>query len=98
MAQLTLPERQRQLSLTRCFGGEQPRDNLGRGYAYGRLVRLLDKPTASLDATNRDVTFEMILDAAASGLVIICISHDEPVRQSVCGRFFDETDFLPVAA
>jgi alpha-D-ribose 1-methylphosphonate 5-triphosphate synthase subunit PhnL len=98
LAQLTLPERQRQLSLTRCFGGEQPRDNLGRGYAYGRLVRLLDKPTASLDATNRDVTFEMILDAAASSVVIICISHDEPVQQSVCCRFVDETDFSPVAA
>ena len=38
LAQLTLPARQRQLSPTRCFGGVQPRDNLGRGYAYGRLV------------------------------------------------------------
>jgi alpha-D-ribose 1-methylphosphonate 5-triphosphate synthase subunit PhnL len=98
LAQLTLPERLRQLSPTRCFGGELPRDNLGRGYAYGRLVRLPDKPNASLAATNRDVTFEMILDAAASGVVIICFSHDQPVQQSVCCRFVDEAVFSPVAA
>ena len=98
LAQLTLAARQRQLSPTRCFGGVQPRDNLGRGYAYGRLVRLSDKPSASLDATKRDVTFEMILDAAASSVENICLSHDEPVQQSVCCRFVDETDFSPVAA
>ena len=99
LAQLTLAARQRQLSPTRCFGGEQPRVNLGRGYAYGRLVWLLDKPSASLDATNRDVPFEMIFDAAAcSSVEIICLSHDEPVQQSVCCRFVDETDFSPVAA
>ena len=98
LAQLTLPKRQRQLSPTRCFGGEQPRVNLGRGYAYGRLVWLLDKPSASLDATNRDVPFEMIFDATASSMENICLSHDEPVQQSVCCRFVDETDFSPVAA
>ena len=98
LAQFTLAVRQRQLSPTRCFGGEQPRVNLGRGYAYGRLVWLLDKPSASLDATNRDVPFEMIFDAAASSVEIICLSHDEPVQQSVCCRFVDETDFSPVAA
>jgi len=98
LAQFTLAARQRQLSPTRCFGGEQPRDNLGRGYAYGRLVRLPDKPSASLDATNRDVPFEMIFDAAASSVEIICLSHDEPVQQSVCCRFVDEADFSLVAA
>ena len=98
LAQLTLAARQRQLSPTRCFGGEQPRVNLGRGYAYGLLVWLLDKLTGSLDATNRDVPFEMIFDAAASSVENICLSHDEPVQQSVCCRFVDETDFSPVAA
>ena len=44
-AQLTLAERPRQIS------------PIGRGYIYGRLLRLPDEPTASLDATNRDVTF-----------------------------------------
>ena len=35
-------------------GGEQQRVNLARGFIGGHPILLLDEPTASLDAENRD--------------------------------------------
>ncbi len=41
---------------------------------------LLDEPTASLDAANRDVVIGMIRDAKARGAAIVGIFHDAEVR------------------
>jgi alpha-D-ribose 1-methylphosphonate 5-triphosphate synthase subunit PhnL len=59
---------------------------------------LLDEPTASLDAKNRDVVLELIEDAKARGAAIIGIFHDEEARDRVCDREIDVTGFSPQAA
>ncbi len=41
-------------------GGEQQRVNLARGFIGGHPILLLDEPTASLDAANRDGSWVMI--------------------------------------
>jgi alpha-D-ribose 1-methylphosphonate 5-triphosphate synthase subunit PhnL len=47
---------------------------------------LLDEPTASLDATNRDVVVSLIREACARGAAIVGIFHDAEVRDAVATR------------
>ena len=61
-------------------------------------VLLLDEPTASLDAVNREVVLTLIADAKARGTAIVGIFHDEAARNRVCDRVIDVTDFTPVPA
>jgi alpha-D-ribose 1-methylphosphonate 5-triphosphate synthase subunit PhnL len=69
-------------------GGEQQRVNLARGFAPGYPVLLLDEPTASLDAANRDVAVALIREAKAAGAAVVGIFHDADVRDRVADRLF----------
>lgn len=91
--QLNIPERLWQLSPTTFSGGEQQRVNIARGFAHAYPALLLDEPTASLDATNRDIVLSLIEDAKARGAAIIGIFHDEAARRRVCDREIDVTQF-----
>ena len=75
-------------------GGEQQRVNLARGFAAEYPVMLLDEPTASLDAANRDIVIALIAEAKARGAAIIGIFHDTEVRDRVADRLFT---VLPIA-
>jgi alpha-D-ribose 1-methylphosphonate 5-triphosphate synthase subunit PhnL len=86
---LNLPERLHGLPPATFSGGEQQRVNLARGFAPGYPVLLLDEPTASLDAANRDVVIALILQAKAQGTAIIGIFHDSEVREAVADRLYD---------
>ena len=46
-------------------------------------ILLLDEPTASLDAKNRNVVTELIAES------VVGIFHDEGVRNRVADRMFD---------
>ena len=59
---------------------------------------LLDEPTASLDAANREVVLSLITEAKARGAAILGIFHDSGARAQVCDRQVDVTDFTPRAA
>jgi len=56
-------------------------------------VLLLDEPTASLDAANREVVVGLIREACARGAAVIGIFHDDEVRAAVAGRSFDVESF-----
>ena len=62
--------------------------NLARGFAPGYPVLLLDEPTASLDAANRDVAAALIREAKAAGAAVVGIFHDADVRDRVADRLF----------
>ena len=64
LARLNIPERLRGLSPTTFSGGEQQRVNIARGFVHPYPALLLDKPTARLDALNR----EMALASALPGI------------------------------
>lgn len=98
LARLNIPERLWPLSPTTFSGGEQQRVNIARGFARAYPAMLLDEPTASLDARNREVVLTLIEEAKARGAAIIGIFHDEAARARVCDREIDVTRFTPARA
>ena len=82
----------------RFSGGEQQRVNIARGFAHAYPAMLLDEPTASLDAANRDTVLGLIEEAKARGTAIVGIFHDAPARARVCDREVDVSAFAPQAA
>lgn len=86
LKRLNLPERLWDLAPGTFSGGEQQRVNIARGFIAEHPLLLLDEPTASLDAANRDVVVELILEAKARGTAMLGIFHDEDVRDRVADR------------
>lgn len=97
LARLNIPERLWSLSPTTFSGGEQQRVNIARGFVHGYPALLLDEPTASLDAANREVVLQLIEEAKARGAAIVGIFHDEAARDRLCDRVVDVTGFAGVA-
>ncbi|TMV35631.1 ATP-binding cassette domain-containing protein, partial [Thioclava sp. BHET1] len=83
LARLSIPERLWSLSPTTFSGGEQQRVNIARGFVHPFPALLLDEPTASLDAANREVVLGLIEEAKARGAAILGIFHDEAARARV---------------
>lgn len=86
LARLNVPERLWTLAPATFSGGEQQRVNIARGLIAGHPVLLLDEPTASLDAENRDVVADLIVEARERGAAIVGIFHDEDTRNKVATR------------
>lgn len=98
LKRLNIPERLWSLSPTTFSGGEQQRVNIARGFAHPYPALLLDEPTASLDAGNREVVLALIEEAKARGAAILGIFHDEGARARVCDRLVDVRAFTPKVA
>lgn len=92
---LNLPQRLWQLAPATFSGGEQQRVNIARGFITDHPVLLLDEPTASLDAANRQVVIDMIGEKKAAGTALLGIFHDQDVREAVADRVIDVTSFAP---
>ncbi|GLQ82376.1 phosphonate C-P lyase system protein PhnL [Mesorhizobium huakuii] len=95
LSQLNLPERLWALPPATFSGGEQQRVNIARGFITEHPILLLDEPTASLDAANRDVVIELIAAKKAAGVALLGIFHDHDVREAVADRIIDVTAFAP---
>jgi alpha-D-ribose 1-methylphosphonate 5-triphosphate synthase subunit PhnL len=93
LRRLNLPERLWSLPPSTFSGGEQQRVNIARGFAGRHRVLLLDEPTASLDAANRDVVVGLIGEKKAAGVAVLGIFHDQDVRERVADRVVDVTRF-----
>ena len=98
LARLNIPETLWSLSPTTFSGGEQQRVNIARGFAHTFPAMLLDEPTASLDATNRETVLCLIEEAKARGAAIIGIFHDAEARSRVADRAIDVSRFTPARA
>ena len=98
LERLNIPRALWSLSPTTFSGGEQQRVNIARGFVNPWPALLLDEPTASLDAGNRDVVLTLIEEAKARGAAILGIFHDEGARDRVCDRIVDVTGFSPAVA
>ncbi|MGL5138321.1 MAG: phosphonate C-P lyase system protein PhnL [Beijerinckiaceae bacterium] len=93
LAALNLPERLWRLPPATFSGGEQQRVNIARGFAGEHSVLILDEPTASLDATNREAVVGLIAARKDKGCAFVGIFHDEDVRARVADRIVDVTSF-----
>lgn len=98
LARLNLPERLWHLPPATFSGGEQQRVNIARGFITDHAVLLLDEPTASLDAVNRQVVIEMIEEKKRAGVALLGIFHDADVRKRVADRVVDVSAFAPARA
>ena len=54
---------------------------------------LLDEPTASLDATNRQIVVDLVGEKKARGVAMVAIVHDDEVRNLIADRIVDVTSF-----
>jgi alpha-D-ribose 1-methylphosphonate 5-triphosphate synthase subunit PhnL len=97
LARLNIPRGLWALSPTTFSGGEQQRVNIARGFAHDYPALLLDEPTASLDAANREVVLTLIEEAKARGAAIVGIFHDLDARRRLADREVDVNDFAPKA-
>jgi alpha-D-ribose 1-methylphosphonate 5-triphosphate synthase subunit PhnL len=98
LTRLRIPETLWTLSPTTFSGGEQQRVNIARGFVHPYPALLLDEPTASLDAANRETVLTLIEEAKARGAAIVGIFHDEGARARVADREIDVGRFAGRAA
>jgi alpha-D-ribose 1-methylphosphonate 5-triphosphate synthase subunit PhnL len=91
LARLNIPEPLWALAPATFSGGEQQRVNVARGFAANFPILLLDEPTASLDAANRQIVVTLIREAKARGAAIVGIFHDAETRAAVADRLFEMT-------
>lgn len=90
---LNLPHELWALPPATFSGGEQQRVNIARGFITDHPILLLDEPTASLDAKNRQVVIGMIAEKKRAGVGLLGIFHDEEVRDAVADRIIDVSSF-----
>ncbi|HTV67828.1 MAG TPA: phosphonate C-P lyase system protein PhnL [Rhizobiaceae bacterium] len=95
LSRLNLPERLWSLAPATFSGGEQQRVNIARGFITSHPVLLLDEPTASLDARNREVVIDLIAEKKQAGTAMLGIFHDQDVRDAVADTIIDVTEFAP---
>jgi alpha-D-ribose 1-methylphosphonate 5-triphosphate synthase subunit PhnL len=97
LERLNIPARLWALPPATFSGGEQQRVNIARSFIVDYPILLLDEPTASLDAGNRQVVVELIEAARARGAAILGIFHDAEVRNAVGTRIFDLSEVKAAA-
>ncbi len=97
LARVNLPERLWTVPPATFSGGEQQRVNIARGLIRPFPILLIDEPTASLDARNRDVAVELILEAKDRGAAVVAICHDESARDRFADRYLDVSAFKAAA-
>jgi alpha-D-ribose 1-methylphosphonate 5-triphosphate synthase subunit PhnL len=94
---LNIPERLWTLPPSTFSGGEQQRVNIARGFICELPILLLDEPTASLDAANRDVVVHLIGEKKRAGVAMVAIVHDDEIRHLIADRVIDVTSFAAAA-
>ena len=98
LTRLRIPERLWRLSPLTFSGGEQQRVNIAHGLVARFPVLLLDEPTASLDAANRETVVDLIHEATDGGSAILGIFHDPEIRRAIATREIDVNRFRTTAA
>jgi putative ABC transport system ATP-binding protein len=72
--------------VTELSGGQRQRVAVARALAAQPTVILADEPTAELDAENRSLVLELLLDAAGAGAAVVIATHDPEVTRSCTRR------------
>jgi alpha-D-ribose 1-methylphosphonate 5-triphosphate synthase subunit PhnL len=97
LRRLNIPERLWTLPPSTFSGGEQQRVNIARGFISDHPILLLDEPTASLDAANREVVVGLIDEKKRAGVAMVAIVHDDEIRRLIADRIVDVTSFAAAA-
>jgi alpha-D-ribose 1-methylphosphonate 5-triphosphate synthase subunit PhnL len=89
LARLNIPENLWPLAPSTFSGGEQQRVNIAHCFVTDYPLILLDEPTASLDAENRQVVVDLMHEAMQRGAALVGIFHDAEVRKAVGTHSYD---------
>lgn len=88
LQRLNLPQSLWPLAPATFSGGEQQRVNIARSLMVEYPILLLDEPTASLDAANREVVARLIEEARQRGAAVVGIFHDDGLRSRLADRLY----------
>ena len=88
LQRLNLPQSLWSLAPATFSGGEQQRVNIARSLMVEYPILLLDEPTASLDAANREVVARLIEEARQRGSAVVGIFHDDGLRSRLADRLY----------
>ena len=88
LQRLNLPQSLLPLAPATFSGGEQQRVNIARSLMVEYPILLLDEPTASLDAANREVVARLIEEARQRGAAVVGIFHDDGLRSRLADRLY----------
>lgn len=97
LRRLNIAERLWTLPPSTFSGGEQQRVNIARGFISDMPILLLDEPTASLDAVNRQIVVDLVGEKKERGVAMVAIVHDDEVRKLIADRTIDVTSFAAAA-
>lgn len=97
LRRLNISERLWTLPPSTFSGGEQQRVNIARGFISDMPILLLDEPTASLDAINRQIVVDLVEEKKTRGVAMVAIVHDDDVRNLIADRIVDVTSFAAAA-
>ena len=92
LTRLAIPETLWGLPPATFSGGERQRVNIAMNFVREFPILLLDEPTASLDAANRDAVIDLIREARDNGVAIVGIFHDAYVREAVGTATYDVSE------
>jgi len=97
LERLAVPRRLWDVPPATFSGGEQQRVNIARGFVAPFPILLLDEPTASLDAENRELVAALVEERRAAGTAMLGIFHDTDVRARLATRAVDVSGFAAAA-
>ncbi len=97
LRRLNIAERLWTLPPSTFSGGEQQRVNIARGFISDMPILLLDEPTASLDAINRQIVVDLVGEKKTRGVAMVAIVHDDDVRNLIADRIVDVMSFAAAA-
>jgi ribose transport system ATP-binding protein len=83
---LAVEPRAPELDVTKLSGGNQQRVVLGRWLRLAPKVLLLDEPTQGVDIGAIAVIYELIREAAATGMAIVVVSSSADQLVTLCDR------------
>lgn len=72
---------------SRLSGGEKQRLALARAIYKDATILFVDEPTASLDATNRQMVIDLFIDFAARGRTVIVSTHDSEMIKACNNQY-----------
>ncbi|GAB5375675.1 MAG: amino acid ABC transporter ATP-binding protein [Acuticoccus sp.] len=80
-------------------GGQQQRVAIARALCMEPSIMLFDEPTSALDPEMIREVLEVMADVAASGMTMVCVTHEMGFARSVADRmvFMDHGEIVEVA-
>ena len=81
-------------------GGQQQRVAIARALAMNPKVMMFDEPTSALDPEMINEVLKVMMELAADGMTMICVTHEMAFARNVADRiiFMDEGEIVEMSS